>query len=124
YEPSGTSSGSGFLQHLAPAFHEVLITGNYGLATIGGLGGASSGIRLGMLGAVTANGACGFGATGATGTINHGGTLSRSTNFSGTLNPSSACTVDATTGRGTGTFSSLTGLPALSFAIVNFASYV
>jgi hypothetical protein len=124
YEPSGTSSGSGFLQLQAPAFHEVLITGNYGLAAIGGLGGASSGIRLGMLGAITANGACGFGAAGATGTINNGGTLTRSTNFSGTLNPSGAFTVDPTTSRGTGTFSSVTGAPAPSFTTVNFAFYV
>jgi len=124
YEPSGASSGSGFLQLLAPAFHEALITGNYGLATIGGLGGASSGIRLGMLGAISANGACSFGATGATGTINNGGTLSRSINFSGMLNPSGACKVDATTGRGTGTFSSLTGTPAPSFSSLNFTFYV
>jgi hypothetical protein len=124
FEPNGTSGGSGFLQLLAPAFHEALITGSYGLSTIGGLGGASSGIRLGMLGAITANGACGFGATGATGTINNGGTLSRSTNFSGTLNPSGACKVDATTGRGTGTFSSLTGTPSPSFSTIHFAFYV
>jgi len=124
YEPSGTTSGSGFLQLQAPAYHEALITGNYGLAAIGGLAGASSGIRLGMLGAITANGACGFGATGATGTINDGGTVSRSTNFSGTLNPSGACTVDPTTGRGTGTFSSLTGSPTPSFSTVDFAFYI
>ena len=124
YEPSGTSSALGFLQLQAPAFHEALITGTYGLAAIGGLGGASSGIRLGMLGAITANGACGFGATGATGTINNGGTLSRSTSFSGTLNPSGVCTVAPTTGRGTGTFSSLTGTPAPSFSTVNFAFYI
>lgn len=124
YEASGSSSGSGFIQLQAPAFHEALITGTYGLAAIGGLGGASSGIRLGMLGAISANGACGFGATGATGTINDGGTLSRSTNFSGTLNPSGACTVNATTGRGTGTFSSLSGTPSPSFSSVNFAFYV
>jgi len=124
YEPSGTTSGSGFLQLQTPAYHEALITGNYGLAAIGGLAGASSGIRLGMLGAITANGACGFGATGATGTINDGGTVSRSTNFSGTLNPSGACTVDPTTGRGTGTFSSLTGAPAPSFSTVDFAFYI
>jgi hypothetical protein len=114
YEPSGTSNGSGFLQLQTPAFHEVLITGNYGLAAIGGLAGASSGIRLGMLGAITANGACAFRATGATGTINNGGTL----------NPSGACTIDPTTSRGTGTFSSLTGAPAPSFSTVNFAFYI
>jgi hypothetical protein len=124
YEPSGTSSGSGFLQLQAPAYHQVLITGSYGLAVIGGLGGASSGIRLGMLEALTANGTCGFAASGPTGIINNAGTVSRSTNFSGALNPSGACTVDATTGRGTGTFSSINATPAPSFSSVNFAFYI
>jgi hypothetical protein len=124
FEPSGTSSGSGFLQLLAPAFHEATITGNYALAVIGGPGGSSSGARLGMLGSITANGACGFSATGATGTINSSGTVTRSANFSGTLNPSGSCTVDPTTGRGTGTFSSITGTPAPSFSGVNFVFYI
>ncbi len=124
YEPSGTSSGSGFLQLQAPAYHQVLITGSYGLAVIGGLGGASSGIRLGMLEALTANGTCGFAASGPTGIINNAGTVSRSTNFSGALNPSGACTVDAITGRGTGTFSSINAMPAPSFSSVNFAFYI
>jgi uncharacterized repeat protein (TIGR01451 family) len=123
FEPSGTSSGSGFLIQQNPTFTPADIVGGYGFGLSGGLGGSSAGARLGMIGAITANGACGFGASGATGTINDGGTLSTSTNFSGTLNPAS-CTVDPTTGRGTGTFTSVTGSPAPSFTTVHFAYYI
>ena len=123
FEPSGTSSGSGFLVQQNPTFIPADIVGGYGFGLSGGLGGSSAGVSLGMIGAITANGACGFSASGATGTINSGGAVSAAANFSGTLNPAS-CTVDATTGRGTGTFTSITGSPVPSFSTVHFAFYI
>ncbi len=123
FEPSGTSSGSGFLVQQNPTFTPANIVGGYGFGLSGGLGGSSAGVRVGMIGAIKANGTCGFGASGATSTINSGGAVSTATNFSGTLNPGT-CAIDSTTGRGTGTFTSITGSPGPSFTTVNFAFYI
>jgi hypothetical protein len=124
YEPNGTSAAAGFIQLQAGAFHAAQITGPYALSGIGSMGGTSSGVRTGMLGTITADGICGFGASGATGTVNNGGTASHSVNFTGRLNPSSSCTVDPVTGRGSATFSSITGTPTPSFSTVNLTFYI
>jgi len=123
YESSGTAGGSGFMIQQNPTYLAAGITGSYALAAIGGLGGASAGVRLGMIGAVNANGACGFAASGSTGTINSGGSPSTSVNFSGALNPAS-CTVDPTTGRGTLSLGGITGSPTPPFSTANFVYYV
>jgi uncharacterized repeat protein (TIGR01451 family) len=123
YESSGTAGGSGFLIQQNPTYLATGVTGSYALAAIGGLGGASAGVRLGMIGAVNANGSCGFAASGSTGTINDGGSVSAAVNFSGTLNPGS-CSVDPTTGRGTLSLTGITGSPAPPFSTANFVYYV
>jgi hypothetical protein len=135
YEPSGATmapndgieSASGFLQLQAPAYFVDQIVGNYGFAAIGGLGFATgaAGVRVGMLGAVTADGNCGFSPTGATGTINNGGTKSSAVSFSGSLSPSgSGCFVSFSNGKGQGKFSAISGTPSPSFSTVNFNFYI
>jgi len=123
FEPSGNAGGSGFMIQQNPTNVAAGISGTYALGVSGGLGGASAGVRLGMIGAVNANGTCGFGATGSTGTINDGGSVSTAVSFSGTLNPAS-CTIDPTTGRGTLSVTSVTGSPAPPFTNANFVFYV
>lgn len=123
FESSGTAGGSGFLLQQNPAFIANSLSGGYALGLLGGLGGASAGVRLGMVGAVNGNGACGLSPSGSTATINDGGAVSTVVNFAGTLNPA-ACTVDPTTGRGTAGFSSVTGSPAPPFSSANFVYYI
>ncbi|HYL69267.1 MAG TPA: hypothetical protein VEX69_08875 [Candidatus Limnocylindria bacterium] len=123
FEPNGTSSGSGVLLQQSSAFTAASVSGGYAYSLVGGPGGASSGVREGMIGAINANGTCGFSASGATGTVNNGGTVSTAVNFSGALNPAS-CSVDPVTGRGTGMFTSITGSPAPTFSTVHFAYYL
>jgi uncharacterized repeat protein (TIGR01451 family) len=123
YEPSGTAGGSGFMVQQNPTYSAASISGSYALGVFGGLGGASAGVRLGMIGAINANGACGFGASGSTGTVNDGGSVSTAVSFSGTLNPA-ACSVDPTTGRGTLSLTSITGSPAPPYTTANFVYYV
>jgi uncharacterized repeat protein (TIGR01451 family) len=123
YESSGTAGGSGFMIQQNPSYLAAGVTGSYAVAAIGGLGGASAGVRLGMIGAVDANGACGFAPSGSNGTINSGGAVSTAVNFSGALNPAS-CTVDPTTGRGTLSLTGITGSPAPPFSTANFVYYV
>ena len=129
YEPSGATfapnggleNGSGFLQLQTPAYYISQITGSYSLALIGARG--LSTVRVGMLGAFTTNGSCSVSSTGATGAINDGGTLSRSVSFSGSLG-ANGCFVSFNDGQGVGTFSSISGTPAPSFAKVDFDYYI
>ena len=126
FQPSPTTtSGTGFLAAQdATAFHTTLISGHYGMSLIGGLGGPSSGVRVGMIGPITADGNCGFSAPGTTATVNSGGTVSHSVDFSGTLKPQGSCNIDSKTGRGTGTFTMVSGSPATSFTALDFTFYV
>ena len=123
FEPNGTVGGSGFLFHQASAFDAATINGPYGLSVLGGPGGASSGVHAAMIGAIAANGTCGFSAAGPTATINDGGIVSRTVNFSGALHPAGNCAVDPMTGRGSGTFTNLIGTPVPAFSTENFALF-
>lgn len=123
FEPSGTVGGSGFLLHQAAAFDSATINGPYALSVLGGPGGASSGVHAAMISAIAANGTCGFSAAGPTATINDGGIVSRTVNFSGALNPAGNCAVDPMTGRGSGAFTNLIGTPVPAFSTENFALF-
>jgi uncharacterized repeat protein (TIGR01451 family) len=123
FEPNGAAGGSGFMVQQNPAYSAASVSGSYALGIAGGLGGSSAGVQLGMVGAINANGACGFAASGSTGTINDGGSVSTLVDFSGSLNPAS-CSTDPTTGRGTASFTSITGSPTPPFSSANFVYYI
>ena len=115
----GTQSGSGFLMVDTPDYFATQFNGTYSLGLIGG---TAADARLGLLGALAADGNCNLASTGATGTVNSGGTLSKNVSITGSLGTN--CFVSAATGRGTGNFTSITGMPSPAFSSLSFAYYI
>jgi len=115
----GTQSGSGFLQLDTPDYFATQFNGTYSLGLIGGTVGNS---RLGLLGALSADGNCHLASTGATGTINSGGTLSKGVSFTGSLGTN--CFVFAPDGEGSGNFTSITGTPSPAFSSLSFEYFI